>query len=146
MGVLTVTCRKCGEEKALDAENFPPHKQTKSGFDSWCRPCRRAYRKLYRRLSGVRPDQEHMVGVARNVTACVICGDLDNLVVDHDHRTGRVRGALCQRCNMGLGHFRDDPELLEFAAMYLRGECACGECQPSWGGRPNEPNFVQEVA
>lgn len=142
MGLLMAACRKCGEEKPLDVENFPPHKRTKSGFDSWCRPCRRAYRKLYRRMPGVRPDQQHRIAIAREVDACVICGDEGALVVDHDHRTGRVRGALCQRCNMGLGHFRDDPDLLEQAAMYVRGECACGECEVAWGGRPHEPDFV----
>jgi hypothetical protein len=93
-------------------------------------------------MPGVRPDQQHLIAIAREVDACVICGDEGALVVDHDHRTGRVRGALCQRCNMGLGHFRDDPDLLEQAAMYVRGECACGECEVAWGGRPHEPDFV----
>jgi len=146
MGLLTHSCRKCGEEKPLTLEHFPPHKKTASGFDSWCRPCRRSYRKLYRKVAGVRPDQEPAVAVVRAIGECVICGDTQGLVVDHDHRTGRVRGALCQRCNMGLGHFRDNPELLELAAMYLRGECACGECEVTWGGRPDEPDYVSEAA
>ena len=50
---------------------------------------------------------------------CVICGTEEKLVVDHDHATGKVRGMLCNHCNRGLGHFKDSPMLLEFAAQYL---------------------------
>jgi hypothetical protein len=53
------------------------------------------------------------------VTQCVICGSQEKLVVDHSHKTGNIRGLLCNHCNRGLGHFRDDPMLLEFAAQYL---------------------------
>jgi hypothetical protein len=41
------------------------------------------------------------------------------LVVDHDHRGGEVRGLLCGSCNCGLGLLRDDPTLCERAAEYL---------------------------
>jgi hypothetical protein len=57
---------------------------------------------------------------------CAICGCslLDEggwrINIDHDHRTGRVRGILCRRCNLGLGLFNDDPSRLARAAEYVR--------------------------
>lgn len=54
--------------------------------------------------------------------ACAICTrppSGQELVVDHDHDTDEVRGLLCQNCNIGLGHFRDDPDLLLQVIEYL---------------------------
>ena len=39
--------------------------------------------------------------------------------VDHDHKTGKVRGLLCQSCNFVLGHGRDDVNILVKAIKYL---------------------------
>ncbi len=45
------------------------------------------------------------------------CLDIE---IDHDHKTGLARSILCHRCNVGLGNFEDNPELLEKAATYIR--------------------------
>ncbi len=42
-----------------------------------------------------------------------------SMYVDHDHVTGAIRGLLCSRCNFGIGQFRNSPELLRKAAIYL---------------------------
>jgi len=41
------------------------------------------------------------------------------LCVDHDHKTGKVRGLLCWRCNMALGNVDDSPETLQKLHDYL---------------------------
>lgn len=59
---------------------------------------------------------------------CAICGVKPEeqkarfkkyLPVDHDHRTDRIRGLLCAKCNAGLGHFDDSPARLRSAATYI---------------------------
>ena len=61
---------------------------------------------------------------------CAICGrisvntgnknNLEGLVVDHNHKTGRVRGLLCHNCNLTLGKFDDEAEWFLKAAKYVK--------------------------
>jgi len=136
MGLLR--CTKCKEEKPATLEYFPPHNKKSNGFDSWCRACRNSYRKSARVPAGITDMGKALE--ARQITECIICGATQKtqLAIDHDHKTGDVRGALCTNCNLGLGHFKDDPELLRLAALHLEGRCGCGKCNPYWGGKTQD--------
>ena len=50
---------------------------------------------------------------------CKICSRVEPLCVDHCHTTLKVRGLLCHSCNLGIGKFRDEPQLLRKAALYI---------------------------
>ena len=53
---------------------------------------------------------------------CLICGLpqlTKRLHIDHDHKTGKIRGLLCENCNRGLGMFKDDIVTLKSAIGYL---------------------------
>ena len=43
------------------------------------------------------------------------------LVVDHCHKTGKIRGLLCHNCNRGLGLFKGKLDVIESAIAYLEG-------------------------
>lgn len=115
-----LTCTRCNSEKPETLEFFPPHNKKRNGFDSWCRKCRSTYRSETRR-GNYRSmiSDNNLFKLIKTTNYCTICGSKDQLVVDHDHKNHKVRGMLCNHCNRGLGHFRDDPELLEFARIYL---------------------------
>jgi hypothetical protein len=55
---------------------------------------------------------------------CAICGmsqdDLGyTLEINYNHNTGKVRGLLCKKCNMGIGMFDEDAENINKAIRYL---------------------------
>ena len=55
---------------------------------------------------------------------CAICGKMinestKNFAIDHDHKTGKVRGLLCMNCNIGLGAFVDNKVIMQKAIDYL---------------------------
>lgn len=53
------------------------------------------------------------------ICANVNCNFIGDLVVDHCHSTGKVRGLLCRSCNLALGHVQDNIDLLDGLADYL---------------------------
>lgn len=135
----TKRCSMCEQILPLDAFN----RQTggPKGRQSRCKVCHRKSvlaryhanrdhelalmrRRDLRRNYGIEVEEYDAMLVAQN-GVCAICEQPcvsgRRLAVDHDHRTNRVRGLLCSRCNQGLGLFGDDPERMRAAIAYLGG-------------------------
>lgn len=113
------------KEKIASAED------TKAYARAWHQANKRQSKSQNLKKSyGITIDQYEEMETAQN-HVCAICSKKERnvdrntqlprrLAVDHDHGTGKVRGLLCADCNKGLGHFYDNPELLELAIAYLR--------------------------
>lgn len=154
LGGPTLTCTKictvCRVEKSLDL--FYNRKASDDGKAYRCKECdnkavrefRKRHESRYREQARATQlklkyglSQEDFDSMLESQGyACKICkSDIERtisqshtektLVVDHDHKTGVVRGLLCSKCNRGLGHFKDDISLLTGAINYLR--CADAE-------------------
>ncbi len=85
----------------------------------------KALSNQFRDNHGITVEQYNSMLNAQN-GCCAICkrnkfgkGRASKLWVDHCHTELRIRGLLCQRCNLGIGYFEDDPKLLQAAIAYL---------------------------
>ncbi len=76
--------------------------------------------------------------LARQGGVCGICKKHRRLCVDHCHKTRKVRGLLCRGCNVGLGHYNDDPVLTRAATAYLEASLR-DEIAPGSGGDAAAP-------
>lgn len=74
-------------------------------------------RSLKRRYGIEKSDWGTMV--VAQAGHCKVCHEPCDLVVDHNHTTGKVRGLLCTHCNRMLGAARDNPDYLREGAKYL---------------------------
>jgi|SRR5579859_1671161 len=76
---------------------------------------RRSHLKIY----GLTLDQYYQM-YSTQKGKCAICGiSSENFNIDHNHTTGKPRGLLCHWCNLGIGHLRDDINLVRKAVEYL---------------------------
>lgn len=118
----TGTCTLCGPVKVTYKSNrnyFQCQTVTAKNRTIWKSPPESIRKWDLKRKYGLAFEQyEEMYQAASG--ACEICRTpLPVLHVDHDHDTGEVRGLLCRPCNQGIGHFRDDVDLLASAGLYL---------------------------
>lgn len=137
--VLRKICRLCHQD--LDIGDFFHRTSSPDGHTSCCKVChaqkvRSAKNKvlLYAPWGAVsihtatRWMALHHVTYAELVDIlkqkkCAICRQdfqKDRVgQIDHDHKTGQVRGLLCLHCNLLLGHAKDQPNILRAALTYL---------------------------
>ena len=121
-------CSQCALLKPLD--NFYNEPRVKDGKQAKCKICHQKatekYRKnnpgLYRKAS---LKHWHSLDIEKKQTSvCQICKkDCPSrrfLSVDHCHKTGKVRGLLCVKCNTALGMLNDNIEYFTAAIKYLK--------------------------
>lgn len=80
-----------------------------------------ARRCVWRALGISMTEREYQRRVKEQNGRCLICKRQPSkrFCVDHCHETNQVRGLLCRKCNLGLGHFDDSIWLLRKAIKYL---------------------------
>lgn len=118
-------CKKCRGIARRDAYSLSPE-ATRQSVAEWRSLNKEKLKEINRRaLLKARYGlslEEYDVMLREQDGVCAICYNAPNgkpLFVDHNHITGRVRGLLCDVCNLGLGAFKEDEELLVHAMMYL---------------------------
>ena len=127
-------CRSCGQQKPLSEfrQSFrPPYRRQQ------CAECekkqaaisrvlhratKKAYDKRYRcsRYGLSVEDYDALLNQQEN--NCAICGAplaQSHQTIDHDHKTGRVRGIVHAHCNLVIGNARDNVAVLQGAIAYL---------------------------
>jgi hypothetical protein len=114
-------CAKCKRKKLRIS--FYQNAANVDGLASMCKPCvliGKRSRDLQR--YGITVEQYEQMSADQG-GECAICqkkcpsGKV--LAVDHNHKTGNVRALLCVNCNLGLGNFQDNIDLLFNAISYL---------------------------
>ena len=110
LGKTRIKCKYCG----ADAEP----RRWKQTQQYWSTPRQCMACKNFKRRHGFTltpSDREYL----SSMNSCQICGVSSDLAIDHDHKTNRIRGMLCRRCNTTLGKFNEDISLFRKIINYL---------------------------
>lgn len=100
-----------------------------------CKECfkiiaKKSYHKYYNERNFNISDADRQLIDDNQNGVCAICKEEETIIdgqtkkvkplsLDHDHKTGKIRGLLCTKCNIGISHFNDEAYLLRRAADYL---------------------------
>lgn len=138
-------CKICLKEKRL--EEFYKHRKYSDGYRTYCKSCSKKYEQIryfklksigskyiknkqettriysYKKKFGISIEQYDDILKSQNYS-CAICEIHESvhktkLHIDHNHKTGEIRGLLCDLCNRFLINKQTDPEIFLKAAKYL---------------------------
>ena len=127
-------CNDCGIEawEAEDLEVMVKDKRQKHGRANCCKSCGV---KRTQKCNHTQPKEyfqnRHLVktyGITLQAKEDMYNGDcpiclrdraFEDMVIDHNHKTGEIRGLICTNCNTSLGGFGDNPDTLLRARDYL---------------------------
>ena len=118
----SVECRECKKLKPLTVEYFPVERWNKNGdytLSKLCQECEKKQSLIIRKL---RKENIHKLTEDYRCPLCLRNKEEVNhahtWALDHNHDTGKFRGWLCNRCNVGLRTV----EITERTLKYLKGE------------------------
>jgi hypothetical protein len=145
-GVKHCWCRECTNFKAKEWRKKNP-KKVAANSKKWREQNAERAAALRRRghlksLYGLSPE-DYEKALSEQRGCCAICGAAEHASktrggqhrfhIDHDHKTGRVRGLLCANCNRMIGQAKESVDVLWEAIAYLEEHKA---------GDPQEVNHV----
>lgn len=129
---LSYYCKECAVKKTMESRSREKIKDPSTGKTVYSRKhveyavnSKEYHRNLILKKKYGITLSEYNNLVLEQDHKCAICKiPVSNLPktldVDHCHITGKIRGLLCGKCNMGIGYFKDDTTLLEAAIKYLQ--------------------------
>jgi hypothetical protein len=128
------TCKVCGVEKNIsdfyagrkdckDCKNAAARQWRKDNPENVERHLVRMRERTKERRYGITQEQFDQMLVDQN-NKCKICDNVfknsKETHIDHCHSTNKVRGLLCNGCNMALGQFMDNTDIMDNAIKYLQ--------------------------
>jgi len=94
--------------------NFNKKSKLRQDFVSYCKTCTRE-EFVVRKYKITKDEYRKLMLNAK----CEMCGSVENLAIDHCHKTNKVRGVLCDLCNRGIGLLGENLNILLAAYDYL---------------------------